>query len=154
MNWQIEFYLLLACQHDNRDFACGLRLILGEIGHNGYPFGVELIPFSAFYNSSSGLKGFGSDLNGGIGMGDDIVIPIGIGWGAGFGRDDDQALTISCVCQRVDTLHAALRAHGGKQEQWRSFIRSTNLACIRTKFLYNWAIPSLIIVHHCSLCSC
>jgi hypothetical protein len=31
MNWQIEWYLRLACQHNNRDFTCGLRLILGEI---------------------------------------------------------------------------------------------------------------------------
>src|SRR5258708_27659778 len=154
MNWQIEFSLLLACQHDNWDCACGLRLILGEIGHHGYPVGVELIPFRAFYNGSSGLKGFGSDLNGDIGMGDDIVIPIRMGWRAGFGRDDDQALTISCVCQRVDTLLAALRAHCGKQDQRRSCIRSTNLAFVRMKFLYNLAIPSLIIVHHSSLCSC
>src|SRR5260370_35124314 len=96
MNWQIELYLLLACQHDNRDFACGLRLILGEIGHNCYPVGVELIPFRAFYNGSSGLKGFVSDLNVDIEIGDDIVIPIMICWRAGLGRDDDQAFTIMC----------------------------------------------------------
>src|SRR5260370_24254750 len=143
MNWQIELYLLLACQHDNRDFACGLPLILGEIGHNCYPVGVELIPFRAFYNGSSGLKGFGSDLNGHIGMGDDIVIPIRIGWRAAFGRDDDQALTISCVCQRVDTLLAASGPRSCQQEQG---IAPVYLAFVRMKFLYNLAIPSLKIV--------
>src|SRR5215469_4045884 len=68
--------LRLACQHNHRDGACGHRLILGEIGHHCDPFGEELIPFRAFDHGSSGLKAFGSDLNGYIGMGDDIVIPI------------------------------------------------------------------------------
>ena len=61
---------------------CGHRLILGEIGHHCDPFGVEFIPFRAFDHGRSGLKAFGSDLNADIEMGDEIVIPIRMGWRA------------------------------------------------------------------------
>src|SRR5579859_525098 len=147
---RLVFLTLLAFQRDHRNLARRLRLVVGELR-------VQLclpceppISLLAAQGSSVSLVDLGADLDGGLRMREQVVIPVRVGRRATFRRENQQAITVAQVHHGVCAALAAFGPRSGKQQQRSVLPHATDLAPIRAKRLDGGAIPVLSISHKTS----
>src|SRR4051812_21748379 len=90
----------LAVEGDHRDRARGLLLILTKPRHQLYLAGVEAVTLGAGHNLGVRLEGVGADLDCDGGIGDHVVIPVGVGGRSSLGGDDVDGAAVLKVDQR------------------------------------------------------
>src|SRR5258708_3492655 len=85
-------------------------------------------------------------------MGEQVVIPVGIGGPASSGGEDEQSVALTQVHHGVRAALAALGAGGREQQQRPACPQATDLPCIRPELLNRLAIPSIPLRHQFLSC--
>jgi hypothetical protein len=101
-------------------------------------------PARRFRSSGAGPEAacLGADLRGDVGVGDQVVIPVGIGRLARFGREDgDAAVAKILVHHRLDSFLAASGANGIEQQERRSGEVAAHLSAVGAELLDGLAVP-------------
>src|SRR5262245_32502322 len=77
------------CQFNHRNDAGRLLLVFTELGIALRPRCVDAVALLTSHRRSDGIVGLGSDLDGDLRMGEEVVVPGGVGRCARFGREDE-----------------------------------------------------------------
>src|SRR5882757_5285981 len=81
-------------EFDDRDDSGGLLLVFAETGLRDHLLGVDLVAFGARQYRRGHRERLGADLDGGLGIGDEVVVPGGVVVGAGLAGKDEQPVVI------------------------------------------------------------
>ena len=98
-------------QNDQRDLPFGLLLVSCKIGHLGGLGIVEPLPFFPCRRPGSGGKAFGANLDCHLWVCHQVMIPVGMGVSTPFGGDDNDAVAVGGVVERVDARQPAQLHH-------------------------------------------
>src|SRR5262245_33488957 len=135
--------------HGNLSNPTGLLLVLRKTGPVALLPLPDRVPFPAHRDPRPRRKRLGAELDGHVGMGDDVVVPVRVGRGTALGgKDGDGVLGDGLVRDRVDPLGARLRAAVMQQEE-----RSTREVAAHPPGVAAELVDDLLIpVGHCSGC--
>src|SRR5579872_7051510 len=76
-------------QFNHRNFARSIFLVLAELRVHFSPLRVDAVALLTCYGGSDSIVGLVSHFDGNFGMSKQIVVPVGIGWRASFGGEDE-----------------------------------------------------------------
>ncbi len=138
-------FVLFQCNRGN--LTRGLLLILAELWVQLRPLSIESVALFTRQRGSGGIVGLVPDLDGDFGVSEQVVIPVGIGWCATFGGEDEQAVAIAQVHHRARAVLSALCAGGREQKQRSAFPHTADLSSIRPELLNQLAIPVIHVRH-------
>jgi hypothetical protein len=106
---------------DDRNDPHRLTLVAGESGVQGGLTRKEEVSLGALNLYGMNLERLITDLDPGVWVGLEVVVPIGVRVGACLGREHQIAVTVSQVHHRVDARFASSRSGGVQQDEWRTF---------------------------------
>src|SRR5258708_35372814 len=139
-------------QFNHRNAAGCLLLILTELRIPLCPPRVDAVVLRTDHWFRNGRVRLVADLDSDLGMGEQVVIPVGVGGPASSGGEDEQSVALTQVHRGVRAALAALGAGGREQQQWPVFPHATDLALIRPELLNRLAIPIIPVRHQFSSC--
>jgi hypothetical protein len=135
-------------QDNYRNDAGGFPSIFGKAGHGCGHLVIQACSLGFRRDCDAGLKLFGADLNSDKWIGDEVVVPVGIGWGSPLGGNYHKSIAIFGVGHWIDARLLALRARRMQKEQSPPGKWATNLALICPKLLDDRLIPFVWITHN------
>src|SRR5258708_411114 len=134
-------------QFNHRNSAGCLLLILTELRIPLCPPRVDAVVLLTGHRFPDGRVSLVADLDSDLGMGEQVVIPVGVGGPASSGGEDEQSVALTEVHHGVRAALAALCAGGREQQQRPAFPHATDLPLIRPELLNRLAIPVIPVRH-------
>src|SRR4051812_21268224 len=135
-------------EHDHRDLAFGLRLVVGETGELlllQLPDTGALLPRR--HPGPHLGRCIGADLDNGLGVGQQVVIPGGVGRRAALGGEDHEVVAVAPEGQRVDALRTRLGSGVVQQEDRDALERAADDAVIGPELLNDLSVPFVAFTH-------
>src|SRR5258707_13883458 len=139
-------------QFNHRNAAGGVLLILTELRIPLCPPRVDAVALLTSHRFRDGRVRLVADLDCDLGMGEQVVIPVGVGGPASSGGEDEQSVALTQVHRGVRAALAALGAGGREQQQRLALPHATDLPLIRAERLNRLAIPIIPVRHQYSSC--
>src|SRR5258706_11862293 len=134
-------------QFNRRNAAGGVLLILTELRILLRPPRVDAVVLLTGHRFRDGRVRLVADLDSDLGMGEQVVIPVGVGGPASSGGEDEQSVALAQIHHRVGAALAALGAGGREQQQRSALPHATDLALMRPERLNRLAIPVIPVRH-------
>jgi hypothetical protein len=132
--------------HDRDNARCSL-LILGEARQRGHHLVIQACPFWLRGNCCPHLKLLGAYFHRDQRIGNEVVVPVGVGWGAAFGGNDHEPIAIRDVSDWINPGLSTFCANGMQQEQCPARKRAANLAGVGPKLLDDRHVPFIYVAH-------
>src|ERR1700761_8556557 len=133
-------------EDDDRDLAAGLLLVLGEPGLQFLLPGPDRLPLLRVGHPGGPRDGLGADLEGGLGVGLQVVVPGRVVRGTGLGGEDRVAAVHRLVGQRGDPLLAGPGPGVVQQDQVVSGKR-LDLAAVGAELVDDAGVPIIEFGH-------
>src|SRR5262249_23511661 len=116
-------------------------LVLAELRRRGGLAREELVARCTARLVGAHRHGLRADLDGHVGVRDEVVVPVGVGGRAGLRREDHELLSIAEVGERVDALLPGLATGRVEQEYLLTLERSAELPGVGAELLDDHRVP-------------
>lgn len=117
MNPALWVGLADSLQDDDWQLSSGFALEVEEVGAAGGVLSEEAGALWLWGYGGAGLVGVAAELDGYLRVGEEVVVPGGVGGGSAVRGDDDDAVAVGAVAHGGAARFAALCAGGGEDQE-------------------------------------